>query len=267
MKWYHKAGIGLGVGIAAGLMVGWFSARDLKSKVDSANYPPRYRVKGRPVSVIIPTLEEENYLPKLLQTVKNQTYFPIESVVADSSPSPSKEETEDICRAFGARYIFVPQLNIPLARNEGALASTGEILVFTDADCQFASNYIEQAVGALEGGYVLAHGSDPVVGGGILSPLTVIARSGMKPPHWTSGRGIAIWRDTFFDIGMYNADWSPGDREDLDLGFRIAAQFGREKIKYFTTPMIAESPRRMQLFIADSWRTVRGVRNGKVILV
>lgn len=269
MRWYQQVGIFLGCGIASGLIVAWASAKVLKTKVEAAMYPPRYRVMGRPVSIIIPTLEEQNYLPKLLQTVSNQTYFPIEAVVADSSPSPSREETEEISRAFGARYVFVPQLNVAQARNEGALASTGEILVFTDSDCLFVANYIESVVGALESGYVLAHAADPVVEGGLLAPLTVIARAGIKPRHWTSGRGIAIWRDTFFDIGMYDVALDPtkGYREDLDLGFRIAAQFGTEKIRFFTTPMVAESPRRMLLLGKASWLKARGVRGGEVIPV
>lgn len=269
VRWYHQVGMGLSTSITAGLIVAWLTTRWLRSEVEAATSPPRYRVMGSPVSVITPTLQEENYLPQLLQTIRNQTYFPIEIVVADSSPSPSREETEEICRAFEAQYVFVPQLNVAQARNEGALASTGEILVFTDADCRFTANYIESAVGALENGYVLAHGSDPVVDGGIIAPLTVIARSLVKPTHWTSGRGIAIRRSVFLDIGMYNVDLDPtlGYREDLDLGFRVAAQYGNNKIKYFTKPMIAESSRRMMFLGAASWTKARGVRNGKMIPV
>jgi glycosyltransferase involved in cell wall biosynthesis len=269
MKKPTKIALSVGAVLGATLFAGWAISKSLEAQIERAAYPPPYKVKGRLVSIIIPTLEEENYLPKLLQTVQNQTYFPIESVVADSSPSPSKEKTEEICRAYGARYIFVPKLNVAQARNEGALASSGEILVFTDADCQFVSNYIERVAGALSKGYLLAHASDPVTEGGLLAPLTVIARSGLKPSHWTSGRGIAIGRDLFFDIGGYNPDLDPtlGYREDLDLGFRIAAQFGTQKIKYFSTPMVAESPRRMLLLGNASWLKVRGVRNGKVIAV
>lgn len=251
------------------MFISWLVSKTLESRIKAAQNPPSYRVSGPKVSVIIPALQEENYLPQLLTTVANQTYYPIEAVVADSSPSPSREETEDICRHFGARYIFVPKLNVALARNEGARASSGEVLVFTDADCCFAPDYIEQAIAALQSGYRLAHGADPTIGGGLWDPVTAFARCGLKPSTWTSGRGIAIRRATFFHLGGYNVELDPtlGYREDLDLGFRVAAMYGAGSIRYFTTPMISESPRRLKMSLLDSWLSVRGVRNGKVIPV
>lgn len=263
--------IGLGIGAAAGatILISWLASKTLESRIKAAQSPPSYRVQGPKVSIVIPSLEEENYLPQLLTTVANQTYYPIESVVADSSPDPSRKETEDICRHFGARYVYVPKLNVSLARNEGARFASGEILVFTDADCCFAPDYIEQAVAALESGYVLAHGADPTLGGGLWDTVTALARCGLKPSHWTSGRGIAIRRDTFWGLGGYNEALDPtlGYREDLDLGWRVAAAYGAERMKYFTTPMISESPRRLQMGIVNSWLSTRGVRNGKVIPV
>lgn len=107
--------------------------------------------------MIIPALEEEDYLPKLLTSIQNQTYEPIEVIVADSSPPESHELTEEICWQYGANCIYVPQLGVALARNEGARQAQGDILVFSDADNVLAPDCIEKLIGSLREGYIAAH--------------------------------------------------------------------------------------------------------------
>jgi len=75
-------------GVAVGVTIGKtveamhkFRAQVLKALAEE----PLYRVSGPLVSVIIPALEEQDYLPKLLMSIQNQTYEPIEVIVADSS--------------------------------------------------------------------------------------------------------------------------------------------------------------------------------------
>ncbi len=67
-----------------------------KKAFGSLDQSPAYRVTGPLVSVVIPALEEQNYLPLLLTSIQNQTYESIEVIVADSSPPESHELTQEV---------------------------------------------------------------------------------------------------------------------------------------------------------------------------
>ena len=52
------------------------------------------------ISVIIPTLNEEEYLPVAVRSVKKQGVKNIEIIVADAG---SKDRTVEIAKSFGCR--------------------------------------------------------------------------------------------------------------------------------------------------------------------
>lgn len=80
-------------------------------------------------SVIIPTLNEEKYLPRLLESIEQQKLRPAEIIVADNH---SKDRTRDIAKEHGC--IVVDGGFISEARNRGAAVASQDILVFLDAD-------------------------------------------------------------------------------------------------------------------------------------
>ena len=258
----------LGSGFAGACLTAYITTRVVVYRIGQASRPPAYQVMGRLVSVVIPTLMEEEYLPKLLETIRNQTYQTIEIVVADSSPPPSSDKTLEICQAYEARYVFVPKLNLPHARNAGAMEAKGEILLFVDADCLFTPTYIQDVVAALDEGCVLAHGADPLSEGVfLLSMASVMLRSWLKPKAYTTGRGIAIWKNAFNEIGGYDESLDPtlGFREDLDLGKRVRQRYGSKAIKLLRTSYLGESARRIKYLGTAEWNKVRGVRGSKTI--
>lgn len=81
------------------------------------------------LSIIIPTYNEEKYLPKLLETIKRQTFRDYEIIVADAQ---SADTTREIAAEFGARVV---DGGLPgAARNHGAAAALGSLFLFLDAD-------------------------------------------------------------------------------------------------------------------------------------
>ena len=52
------------------------------------------------LSIIIPTLNEESYLPKLLNSIKKQDFQDYEMIVADAG---SKDKTIEIALASGCK--------------------------------------------------------------------------------------------------------------------------------------------------------------------
>lgn len=228
--------------------------------------PERKVTADKLVSVVIPTLQEENYLPNLLTSIKHQSYTPIEVVVADGSPLESYLRTEEICQSFGARIFHRPDLNLPASRNEGAKQARGEILVFSDADNILDIYCVEHLVGRLLDGYQLTHPVEGIYDDGIYGAFVVMFRDWLKPNHWTA-RCVAIWRDAFFAVGGYNErcdPWKRGCREDLKLGEDVIARFGEDSVRLVRGALIASSSRRENVFGVQMW-VARGVRDGLVI--
>jgi len=97
------------------------------------------------LSIIIPTYNEEKYLPKLLKSIKNQTFKDYEIIVADNS---SKDKTRQIAKEFGCKII---KGNLPgKARNSGVKKSKGNLLLFIDADCVIRKNYLNKALNEIK---------------------------------------------------------------------------------------------------------------------
>ena len=88
-------------------------------------------------SIIIPAFNEEQYLPRLLDSidVARANYSggveAVEVIVADND---STDRTAEIAAAHGARVVKVEKRRIAAARNGGGHAAAGEILCFIDAD-------------------------------------------------------------------------------------------------------------------------------------
>ena len=91
------------------------------------------------VSVVIPTLNEEKYLPILLASLRRQTCTDFEIIVADAN---SQDATRKIAARYGCRV--VPGGRMAQGRNAGARAARGEYLLFLDADVTVGPTFLEE---------------------------------------------------------------------------------------------------------------------------
>ena len=97
------------------------------------------------LSIIIPTLNEEKYLPKLLESIKNQSYKNYEVIVADAG---SKDKTRDIAKKYGCKVVGG---GLPaVGRNNGAKVAKGNILLFLDADVWIDKNFLKKSIDEIE---------------------------------------------------------------------------------------------------------------------
>lgn len=86
------------------------------------------------ISFVIPTLEEEKVIEKLLKNLKQITTFDYEIIVSDGG---SKDLTVEIARRYADKVVVhdgKTRQNIAQGRNAGAAVAKGEFLVFLDAD-------------------------------------------------------------------------------------------------------------------------------------
>lgn len=98
-----------------------------------------------PVSIIIPTLNEEKYLPKLLESINKQTMLPAEIIVADAF---SKDNTRAVAKKFGCKVV---DGGMPAkARNNGAKEATQPLLLFLDSDVVLSPMFLEHTIFEME---------------------------------------------------------------------------------------------------------------------
>jgi glycosyltransferase involved in cell wall biosynthesis len=149
----------------------------------NASNPP---VTGSPsvgrgmVSFIVPAYNEEQLLGRTLQVlndVGSALRRPFEVVVVDDG---STDRTAAIAHEHGARVVPVQNRQISATRNAGAKASSGELLIFVDADTVVTYAVVRAAVevmrtGAAGGGCAIRFDGDvPLYGRlllGVLLPL------------------------------------------------------------------------------------------------
>ncbi|MDO7885544.1 glycosyltransferase [Hymenobacter cheonanensis] len=84
------------------------------------------------VAVVIPCFNYGHFLAQAIDSVLQQTYQAIEIVVVDDG---STDNTQEIARRYPqVRYVYQKNQGLSAARNRGIAQSTGEYLVFLDAD-------------------------------------------------------------------------------------------------------------------------------------
>lgn len=89
------------------------------------------------LSVIIPTLNEEQNLPTLLKTLAEQTFRDFEVVVADSPATTDR--TKEIALSGGCRVVAGGRISE--GRNNGAAAALGKVFLFLDADVALPNQF------------------------------------------------------------------------------------------------------------------------------
>lgn len=181
---------------------------------------------GRPtLSIVIPAYRSERTIEASLRSFTAQGYR-AEIVVVDSSPD--ERTAEVVRRVAGVRLIRSGARLLPHgARNAGARASAGELLLFTDPDIYPGEGAVEALVQAWKrhGGAVVAtlacHGSAWLDRGVHLSKFDLwLAGSAERSVDLGPTSGLLCPRRAFEQVG--------GFREDLMLGDTVFSWALRE---------------------------------------
>jgi cellulose synthase/poly-beta-1,6-N-acetylglucosamine synthase-like glycosyltransferase len=143
--------------------------------------PRKRRPTRRTVSVLVAAHNEEDVIEDKVANVR-ATRYPrslIETVVVSDG---STDGTVHVARGAGTdRVLDLPRVGKITALNEGVSASSGEILVFTDADSYFRPDTLDQ---------LLANFADPEVGG---VSANEVSHTGSDSSGVARGEG-AYWR-------------------------------------------------------------------------
>lgn len=201
---------------------------------------PTHRPK---VSVVIPTYREEKYIGGLLSTLAEVNY-PLEVIVVDGE---SPDETVKVAECFTDKVYRIHERGIAKARNYGAYRSTGDILVFLDADVIPSLDFVERILDVFHDRNIVGATCNVVPEHPRMSELIffnlynrLIQFSSRFLPH-SRGEFIAVRREDFVETGGF--DESLACLEDHDLAFRLS-KLGR----FVVVP---------DLYVHESMRRVR----------
>ena len=110
-------------------------------------------LKDISVSVVIPTHNRKDLLPRAIQSALNQTY-PVKeiNVVSDGSTDGTDEIMEELCAADDRirYYSYSPNRGGNYARNYGIKMSTGDIVAFLDDDDEWHKDKIKLQVSVMK---------------------------------------------------------------------------------------------------------------------
>lgn len=201
------------------------------------------------LSVIIPTLNEDENLGRCIKSLSEQTRQDFEVIIVDGG---SIDDTVDIADSNGFKVIKVKKTrphDVSTAKNLGAKYARGDILFFLDADMSLEPNCFE----VLDDGY-----NEPDVVGIALKVLpadsTLIEKAMYECNNVLARLGNMIGvqeisyfschsyrKDAFMNVGGFRVDLLAC--EDLDLSLRV-----RHLGRYVVTPRTTlwTSPRRLR---------------------
>lgn len=95
-------------------------------------------------SIVIPTLDEESFLPALLTSLSKQTLTDFEVIVADGN---SQDKTKAIACSFAEylpsfKFLDISKRRASIQRNAGAQAAQGKYILFFDADSNINRHFL-----------------------------------------------------------------------------------------------------------------------------
>ncbi len=180
-------------------------------------------MKNPYLSIIIPCLNEQYFLPKILKNLSLQSFTDFEVIVIDGN---SEDKTIKVATKFKNKYplyIYSTKTrNVSFQRNLGAKKSHGQILIFFDADTQIPRNYLKKIVTAFKDKHphfltthINVKAKRPLEN--IYVPVTnLIFEFGKVIKHpFANGAMQAIKKDAFFDVGGYDTQTKFGEDGQL----------------------------------------------------
>ncbi len=100
------------------------------------------------VSIVIPCYNQGRFLAAAIESALTQTYAAHEIIVVDDG---SLDQTDEVAARYpGVRCIRQPNQGVASARNAGLRCSTGDYIVFIDADDLLLSHALEAGVSRLK---------------------------------------------------------------------------------------------------------------------
>ena len=94
-------------------------------------------------SIICATINNQNQIKKLCNSLKKQSYKKFELIICDQSQFSANKNIRKIYKNLKIKYIN-SNIGLSKSRNKGINISKGDYLIFLDDDITFEKNYLEK---------------------------------------------------------------------------------------------------------------------------
>lgn len=100
------------------------------------------------ISLIVPTYNRAELLPRALQSVFDQTYRPAEIIVVDDG---SEDNTAELIHGYDQiRYLYQPNAGASSARNLGVAHAANDWIAFLDSDDYWDEGFLERIANVMQ---------------------------------------------------------------------------------------------------------------------
>lgn len=172
------------------------------------------------ISVVIPARNAEHSIRPTLEALRG-----VEVVVSDNG---SSDTTAAVARSLGAKVVADERPGRAAARNRGAAAASGHLLLFTDAGCVPQPDWPERLAACLE--------RTPLAGGAVHVTTTRQPRTverfdalwrfkqerAVRHGGWSAGANLGMTREAFERVGGFDESYPAGDDVDICIRARAA---------------------------------------------
>jgi glycosyltransferase involved in cell wall biosynthesis len=225
-------------------------------------------------SIIIPTLNEEKFIPKLLLDLSYQKDKNFEIIIVDGN---SSDKTKEVVSKFKTQlpinFFTVDKRNVSYQRNLGTKKASGRYLIFLDADSGVRSNFIKKTFLIInkKKGLIFLPSLEPEEKNTQLSLvfdfinfLIEFSQITMKP--FSSGGALIIEKNFFNLIGGFDENLFIAEDHHLvqkASGWGVRAKFLREvKVKFSLRRIRKEGE--LKIFYKYLLTTAQYLLKGKV---
>ena len=179
------------------------------------------------VSVIVTTKNESNNIERFFKSVKNQTYKNLELIVVDNN---SFDQTVLISRKYTTKiFNYGPERSAQ--RNYGAKKSTGQYLLFLDADMELSPNVVNDCViKSLHFHLKILTIPETTVGQGLMPQVRKFERE-MYFENADYEVSRFFEKNVFDEFGGYDENLT--GPEDYDLPYRMRSKYKSGRIDSF----------------------------------
>ncbi len=205
------------------------------------------------LSIVIPAFNEERLIEQCLQSISTslsancKPEFTSEIIVVDNN---STDNTAELATQAGARVVFEPVNQIGRARNAGAAITTGDWLLFVDADSLLNPGLLADILRLIEQGKHVGCGSVIQMEGlpwWASSTLNLWTAVSVRF-RWAAGALVVCRTDAFRDVGGFNQELYAAD--EITLSQELAKWGGQRGLQFtiLTNHPLETSARKVLLY-------------------
>lgn len=183
----------------------------------------RFSGSGKRISVVIPTLNEEANLERIIRLLRNQKFVPKEIIVVDCG---SHDRTLLIANTLADRVVVVNRCGRAHQENVGGMGAKGDILLFLHADTLVSPSLLAGIEAALADRDVTGGGAHlSYVPRRLRYRALCVLRNAVSKRLSVFGMGSSFFvrRRAFLDIGGFDEAMN---EEGVDMSKKLRA-FGR----------------------------------------